>query len=64
MAELMDARATGAYLGLHPETVRLWAREGRLPAVRIGNRWRFRRADLDRWLDEKATEKQPVLPGT
>ena len=39
-------------LGVHEETIRRWAREGAIPAVKLGNRggFRFRREDLDRFL--------------
>jgi len=35
-------------LKVNPQTVRIWIRSGRLPAVRTGNRWRVRRSDVDR----------------
>ena len=39
------------YLKVNSRTVYRLIRSGRLPAVRIGRQWRFRRADLDAWLD-------------
>jgi excisionase family DNA binding protein len=41
------------YLGVHIETVRRWAREGTIPAAKLGNRggFRFKREDLDRFLE-------------
>ena len=47
-----------AYLGVHEETIRRWAREGVIPAAKLGNRggfW-FKREDLDRFLDARRTE--------
>jgi excisionase family DNA binding protein len=46
------------YLGVHVETVRRWAREGVIPAAKLGNRggFRFKREDLDRFLEERRTE--------
>jgi excisionase family DNA binding protein len=37
------------FLCIHPATVKRLAREGKLPAFRIGNRWRFRPSELDAW---------------
>jgi excisionase family DNA binding protein len=37
------------FLRIHPATVKRLAREGKLPAFRIGNRWRFRPSELDAW---------------
>jgi excisionase family DNA binding protein len=28
------------------------AREGKIPAVKIANQWRFRKEDIDKWLQE------------
>jgi excisionase family DNA binding protein len=41
------------YLGVHIETMRRWAREGVIPAAKLGNRggFRFKREDLDRFLE-------------
>ena len=46
------------YLGVHIETMRRWAREGTIPAAKLGNRggFRFKREDLDRFLERRRTE--------
>ena len=46
------------YLGVHVETVRRWAREGVIPAAKLGNRggFRFKREDLDRFLEQRRSE--------
>jgi excisionase family DNA binding protein len=41
------------YLKVTPRTIYRLIRTGELPAVRIGRQWRFRRADLDDWLDRQ-----------
>ena len=43
------------YLQVHVNTVRRWARTGVIPAAKLGNRggFRFRREDLDRFLEER-----------
>lgn len=48
-----------AYLRMAPRTLYRFLATGRIPAVRIGRQWRFRKADLDRWAESRA---QPVLP--
>jgi excisionase family DNA binding protein len=42
------------YLKTTPRTIYRLIRNGELPAVRIGRQWRFRRADLDRWVERQA----------
>ncbi len=47
------------YLGMHVETMRRWAREGVIPAAKLGNRggFRFKREDLDRFLEQRLAER-------
>lgn len=54
MDELWDVRHAASYLGLSTRTVYQMARDGRIPCVRIGGRWRFRPPDLDSWLRNQA----------
>lgn len=52
-ADLLDDRAAAAYLDLSPGTLSVWRSTGRyaLPFVKIGRKVRYRRADLDAWLE-------------
>jgi excisionase family DNA binding protein len=42
-----------AYLRVHQETIRGWARSGAIPAAKLGNRggFRFLREDLNRFIE-------------
>ena len=46
------------YLGVHIETMRRWARDGVIPAAKLGNRggFRFKREDLDAFLQARRDE--------
>jgi molybdopterin-binding protein len=46
MSELITASEAAALLHLHPKRVQALARAGKLPAVRHGRKWLFRRSDL------------------
>ncbi len=46
MADLLTAREAAALLRLHEKRVQMLARQGRIPAVRHGRKWLFRRDDL------------------
>jgi excisionase family DNA binding protein len=54
-SEWMRTPEAAKYLGVHIETVRRWAREGVIPAAKLGNRggFRFKREDLDRFLERR-----------
>jgi excisionase family DNA binding protein len=41
------------YLKITPRTIYRLIRSGELPAVRIGRQWRFRRTDLDAWVERQ-----------
>ena len=42
-------------LKVNPRTIYRLIKSGELPAVRIGRQWRFRRSDLDEWINRNRT---------
>jgi len=62
--EILTLKEVAAYLKLAERTVYLYAQNGKLPGIKIGSAWRFRRSDLDRWLDEqrRITESSTKRP--
>jgi excisionase family DNA binding protein len=58
---LWHPEEAGAYLGIHEKTAIKMARQRRIPALRIGKHWRFRRQDLVLWVEaEVQSTCQPV----
>ena len=51
--EILTIEELAGYLRLKPQTIYKWAQEKRIPAVKLGKEWRFRRSVIDRWLDEQ-----------
>jgi excisionase family DNA binding protein len=51
--EIMTLKELADYLKIAEKTLYLYAREGRIPAIKIGSAWRFRRADIDGWLEKQ-----------
>ncbi|MBC8493079.1 MAG: helix-turn-helix domain-containing protein [Chloroflexi bacterium] len=49
---LMDIRQVATYLQINEATAYSWAQKGELPGIKIGRIWRFRREDIEAWLDE------------
>src|SRR5438477_5320496 len=41
------------YLQVNLRTVYRLIKAGRIPAVRVGRQWRFRKRDLDAWLESQ-----------
>jgi excisionase family DNA binding protein len=48
-----------AYLRTAPRTLYRYLATGKIPAVRIGHQWRFRKADLDRWVASRSRQRLP-----
>jgi excisionase family DNA binding protein len=53
MDRLLTVRQVATYLNVNERTVLKLVSEGALPAVKIGNQWRFRKPMLDTWLDDQ-----------
>jgi excisionase family DNA binding protein len=47
---LLDDKQVGELLGLHSKTVQRLARDGEIPSIRIGRKWRYRATALEAWL--------------
>lgn len=53
---LLNVKEAAEFMGVKPKTVYMWVSQGRLHALRAGNRLRFRRDDLMTWLGGTGTE--------
>ena len=51
--ETLTPNEISKILKLHPFTVTRLAREGKLPAFKVGGVWRFRRDDFERWITSR-----------
>lgn len=56
--EILTIEEVAAYLRLTPQTIYKWAQEKRIPAVKLGKEWRFRRSILDRWIDAQILSQE------
>jgi excisionase family DNA binding protein len=54
VSEIMTIEQVARYLSLHELTVRRLAREGEIPAFKVGRQWRIKRELLDRWIEREA----------
>ena len=51
--QIMTIEEVARYLSLHQLTVRRLAREGEIPAFKIGRQWRVKKNLLDRWIERE-----------
>jgi excisionase family DNA binding protein len=59
---LLDTPQAAALLGIHPKTLQKMARAGTVPGHRIGDLWRFRMSELDRWVRAGVNSQSPLVP--
>jgi len=51
--EVMNLRQASQYLGVSSDTLYRYIGAGEVPAFKLGNRWKFSKAVLDRWMERK-----------
>jgi excisionase family DNA binding protein len=52
--EVMSIRETAAYLGISTDTLYKYVYDGQVPAFKLGNRWKFKKTILDRWMEKQS----------
>lgn len=69
-AAILTVTEVAEYLRVSQRTVSNWAQSGEIPCGKLGGSWRFRKSDIDRWLDRKfaqdtgqAESKAPTASG-
>ena len=53
--ETLTPHEISKILKLHPFTVTRLAREGKIPAFKVGGVWRIRRDQFERWIESGTT---------
>ncbi len=51
--QVMTSVEAAEYLQMHVKTICRLAKEGKIPARKVGSEWRFLRKVLDRWLADE-----------
>ena len=64
--EVMNIRQASQYLGVSTDTLYKYVYEEKIPAFKLGNRWKFKKTILDAWMERKmmggedrGTKKRP-----
>ena len=52
--EVMNIRQASQYLGVSPDTLYKYVYEEKIPAFKLGNRWKFKKTILDSWMERKS----------
>jgi excisionase family DNA binding protein len=51
--EVMNIRQASQYLGVSPDTLYRYVYQDKIPAFKLGNRWKFKKTVLDRWMEKQ-----------
>lgn len=59
--EILTLEEVASYLRVSERTVYDWANKGEIPCGKLGTTWRFKRTEVEKWVDNKLTQpKKPV----
>jgi len=63
--EIMTIEEVAAYLRVSERTVYDWAQKGQLPGGKLGTTWRFKRSDVEGWVNRRiGTGPAPSVPSS
>lgn len=54
MSEVLTTEESAKYIRISQQTLRELARDGKVPAQKVGREWRFLKSVLDKWLEGKS----------
>ena len=63
MDDILTLKDLADYLKISEKTLYGYAQKGKLPGIKIGSAWRFRKADIDDWLEEQRQITQASSSG-
>ena len=58
LREVMNVEQAARYLGVSPDTLYKYLSEGKVPAFKLGNRWRLKKTTLDRWMERQSQMRE------
>jgi excisionase family DNA binding protein len=53
--EVMNIRDAAQYLGISADTLYKYVSDDKIPAFKLGNRWKFKKTILDAWMERQST---------
>lgn len=55
--DILTLKEVADYLKLAEKTAYRLAAEGKLPGFKVGGSWRFKAADIERWIEEQKNQR-------
>jgi PTS system nitrogen regulatory IIA component len=63
MHEIMTIEEVATYMRVSERTVYDWAQKGELPGGKLGTTWRFKREDVENWVNSRLSNKTAAATG-
>jgi len=60
--EIMTIEEVADYLRVSERTVYEWAKKGEIPCGKLGTSWRFKRSEIQKWLDRRLGQTRITTP--
>lgn len=54
--DIMTIKEVATYLKLTEKTAYRLAAQGQIPGFKVGGSWRFKKADIEAWIDKKMAQ--------
>ncbi len=54
--EILTVKQLADYLQMDEHTIYRLAKNGKIPAMKIGAEWRFKKTLIDKWIEDKCLE--------
>ena len=59
--DILTIEEVAKYLRVSERTVYDWAQKGEIPAGKIGTVWRFKKSEIERWVNERLSSNKPIM---
>ena len=62
--DILTIEEVARYLRVSERTVYDWAQKGEIPSGKIGTVWRFKKSEIERWVNERLSSGRPAATNT
>ncbi len=56
-SDIMTVKDLAAYQKIAEKTAYRFALEGKIPGFKVGSAWRFRKSEIDAWIEKERKDK-------
>lgn len=57
-SEILTIREVAEYLKINEKTAYRFAAEGKIPGFKVGGAWRFKRNDIEKWIEKQSKNNE------